>query len=357
LNLKTSLPWVWKTLKRPAFWIIFVLLSLITVIHYQELESSVFLIDFFTDLGLTRHALDRILYLAPITLAGYAFGWQGGIAVSLIALAAMIPRILLVSVAPIDALVESIAVFIIGNVLAMTFYFLRKEKEYRHELEEAQDKMHFYLGEVNKAQEEERKRISHELHDDTIQSLVALARNLELLSSQKTSVPDDTRRRLEELRQQTNNIMVGVRRLSQDLRPAALDRLGLLPALEWLVNDISRVAGVKINVKTTGDIPVLEKEKELVVFRIVQEALRNVWHHSGASAADVVIISEDDKIIIGVSDNGQGFVMPRAITDFPSLGKLGIVGMYERAQLIGGILVVQSEPGRGTRVSFKVAAP
>lgn len=356
MNLKPLTSRIWKTVKRPAFWIIFVLLCLITAIHYHELESTLPITNLFTTLGLTRHALDRIFYLAPITLAGYAFGWQGGIIVSLVALAAMIPRILFVSATPVDALVESIAVFIIGNVLAMTFYFLRKEKEYRHELEEAQGKMHFYLGEVNKAQEEERKRISHELHDDTIQSLVVLARNLELLASQEKDLSANARGRLEELRQHTNNIMVGVRRLSQDLRPAALDRLGLLPALEWLVNDISRVSGVKINIKTTGDVPFLGKEKELVVFRIVQEALRNVWHHSGASAADVVIISEDNKIIIGVSDNGQGFVMPRAITDFPSLGKLGIVGMYERAQLIGGILVVQSEPGRGTKVSFKVAA-
>ncbi len=307
-----------------------------------------------TEFGFTRHAFERILYLAPIVWAGFLFGWKGGVAFSLIALAAMLPRAIFVSSYPTDSIFETFSVFIVGNVLAMTFYSLRKERQYRKQLEEAQEKLHFYLRQVTNSQEEERKRISHELHDDTIQALVVLSRQLDVMASTGKGLSDEYRHRLEELRQQTNNIMLGVRRLSQDLRPAALDRLGLISAIEWLAEDATKYSGIPIKVSVKSEIQRLPEETELVLFRIAQEALRNVWRHSRASEAEVAVESDKGEIKMTISDNGQGFQVPKDMSDLTTGGKLGLSGMRERAQLIGAKLTIESEAGKGTSITVRL---
>ena len=108
-----------------------------------------------------------------------------------------------------------------------------------------------YVQLATRAQEEERKRISHELHDDTIQSLIALSRQLDALSNAK-GLPEDVRLKLEDLWNQTDNIVKGVRRLSQDLRPAAIDRFGFLPAIRWLAEESEKFSGIKTRVNVIG---------------------------------------------------------------------------------------------------------
>ncbi|GAI55604.1 unnamed protein product, partial [marine sediment metagenome] len=167
------------------------------------------------------------------------------------------------------------------------------------------ENLRFYLGQVTRAQEEERKRIARELHDDTSQALVVLSRQLDDLAS-SSKLPKDKRLLLEDLRQQTNSIMEGVRRLSQDLRPPILDRLGLLPALEWLASNVSNNSGIAIEVKSQGAGRRLSAEVELLLFRITQEALSNVWRHSQATRAEVLVEFDRGKTRITVKDNGKG---------------------------------------------------
>lgn len=216
------------------------------------------------------------------------------------------------------------------------------------------ENLRFYLGQVTKAQEEERQRIARELHDETIQALVILSRQLDDLAS-SGKLPMDKRLLLENLRQQVNNTMEGVRRLSQDLRPAALDRLGLLPALEWLASDIGEHSGITIEVKMHGTERRLSTEVELVLFRIAQEALRNVWRHSQATSAEVIVEFDERRTRITVKDNGEGFTLPHSIGDIARDGKLGLAGMQERARLLGGDMKIESAPGKGT--SITVEAP
>jgi len=159
---------------------------------------------------------------------------------------------------------------------------------------------------------------------------------------------------LENLWQQANNIIEGVRRLSQDLRPAALDRLGLMPALEWLAADVGKYSGVAVEVASHGDERRLPAEVELVLFRIAQEALRNVWRHSEATSAEVIVEFDERKAGITVKDNGKGFDLPETIGDLARGGKLGLAGMQERARLVGGTLAVQSESGTGTTITVVV---
>ncbi|MFC1902256.1 sensor histidine kinase [Chloroflexota bacterium] len=341
---------------------------LITLIHYSEvLTYPSFLPPLMSDLSLDRHAFERVLYLAPIVWAGFLFGWRGALVTSLVSLAGMLPRAVFISVYPTDALFETVAVFIIGNVLAISFASLRREREYRTKLEIAQQEqqkvseelrviqqnLRFYLQEATRAQEEERKRISHELHDDTIQALVVLSRQLDALASGDKGLSDETRLRLEGLWQQTDNILRGVRRLSQDLRPAALDRLGLLPALEWLASNVTEHSGIATEVTVVGKERRLSEETAIALFRIAQEALRNVWRHSGAASIKIAVRFDESKTRITISDNGKGFDLPDNVGDLAKVGKLGLTGMQERAQLVGGTLKVQSQPGKGTTITIE----
>ena len=211
------------------------------------------------------------------------------------------------------------------------------------------------MQQVTKAQEEERKRISHELHDESIQSLVITGRQLDALASDDKGLPEDSRLFLEELRQQVNNIIQELRRITQDLRPAALDRLGLLPALKWLASDFHRYSGIETTVNIIGTERRVSEDIELVLFRITQEALRNVWRHSKATKAEIAVEFKPTRIRITISDNGQGFKVPQRIGDFARYGKLGLSGMQERARLIGGSVSVQSELGKGSTITVEAA--
>ncbi len=212
------------------------------------------------------------------------------------------------------------------------------------------ENLQFYLRQITMAQEEERKRIARELHDDTVQYLVVLARQLDDLASSSKGLSREEKLKLEDLRQQVNNIMEGVRRLSHDLRPATLDRLGLLPALEWLASSVEKLSGIKVQVKTSGSERRLPTEVEVILFRIAQEALSNVRRHSKATSAEVRVEFEDNKARILVKDNGKGFAMPETMGNMVKEGRLGLVGMQERIQLLNGSLKIQSEPGKGTTV-------
>jgi PAS domain S-box-containing protein len=224
------------------------------------------------------------------------------------------------------------------------------------EQKQMQENQRFYLQQATRAQEEERKRISHELHDETIQALVVLSRQLDTLASSDKGLSEDSRLRLEELWQQTNSIMQGVRRLSQDLRPAALDRLGLLAALEWLASDVAEYSGIATKLNVLGSRRRLTEEVQLVLFRIGQEALRNVWRHSQATKAEITVEFDESKTRIIVSDNGKGFNLPQTIDVLAKDGKLGLAGMQERARLIGGTLTVQSQPGKGSIITVELPA-
>ena len=216
------------------------------------------------------------------------------------------------------------------------------------------DNLRFYLQEVTKAQEEERKRIARELHDDTIQSLVVLSRGLDEIASSTDGVSGDKRALIENAWCQTNTIMQDLRRLTQDLRPPTLDRLGLLPALEWLASEVEELSGIKVEVSISGTERRLPAEIELLIFRIAQEALRNVWRHSEASSTNLSVELHDGKFGMIIKDNGKGFDLPSSVGDLAREGKLGLAGIQERARLLGGSLRIDSCPGRGTTVTLEV---
>jgi len=219
-----------------------------------------------------------------------------------------------------------------------------------------QESLRFYLGQITMAQEEERKRIARELHDETIQSLVVLARQLDDIAFGGKGLSEYKKILLDMLRERINNIMADVRRLSQDLRPPALDRLGLLPALEWLASDIGKRSEINIEVTVKGVNRRFSPEVELVLFRVAQEALRNTLRHSQATSAGIAVEFGEKLIRITVKDNGQGFYLPETTGDLVKRGRLGLAGMQERIKLVGGGLEISSKPGKGTIVTIEAPA-
>jgi PAS domain S-box-containing protein len=212
-----------------------------------------------------------------------------------------------------------------------------------------QENLRYYVSQVLKAQESERLRIARELHDDTAQALTGVSRRLDMLSS-GTEVPQELARRLDELREQTDTILDGVRRFSQDLRPPVLDDLGLLPALKWLFIALEEQVGIESNTRILGEPHRLPRDAELALFRIAQEALSNVRKHSQASAVELTLDFRGGAIKMTVADNGNGFELPPATGDLAASGKLGLIGMQERARLLGGTIDMESKPGEGTKV-------
>ena len=223
-----------------------------------------------------------------------------------------------------------------------------------------QENLRFYISQVLKAQEGERLRIARELHDDTAQALTGLSRRLDMLvdtlASSGDQVPKEIPERLEELREQSDRILEGVRRFSRDLRPPVLDDLGLLPALKWLATALEEQQGIATNIRVLGEQHRLPDEAELALFRIAQEALNNVRKHSDASAVEFTVDFRGGGIILIVADNGEGFEPPKSTGDLAASGKLGIIGMQERVRLLGGTLAVHSEAGGGTHVVVTVPA-
>ncbi|MCX5998596.1 MAG: PAS domain-containing sensor histidine kinase, partial [Chloroflexi bacterium] len=215
------------------------------------------------------------------------------------------------------------------------------------------ENLNFYLKQVTKAQEEERTRIARELHDETIQALVVLSRQVDNLASHETGLSAETRLALEDLWKETNQVIQGVRRLSQDLRPPTLDRLGLLPALEWLASNVSRHSGIPVRALVVGAERRLPQDMELMLFRMVQEALTNVWRHSEATETEMRVIFDERRIVITVRDNGKGFDVPASMEDLARMGKLGLTGMHERAWLLGGTVKMESALGKGTLVTIE----
>ena len=473
-----------RVIRNPHFWFVVVMFATLAVLHYPQQLALWNTAAPFSFLGLTRHAVERVLLLAPITYASFIFGIRGGIPSLVVACFIMLPRAIFISPAPADALLESGGVIVIGGVVSLWFHIHQRDITQRRSTEEmltkiidgspvptfavnkqhkvthwntalkslsgikreeivgtdeqwrtfytekrpvmadlivdgasaneievyyrdkckksylsdgayeaedffpilgeagrwlrftaspirdssgeiigaiealediterknAEENLRYYLQEITKAQEEERKRIALELHDSTAQNLIALLHQLENLLSEKTKLPVREAKALWGLHEQIRDLLQEVRHFGRDLRPSILDDLGLLPAVEWVTGELKSEYGVETSLKVIGSERRLSLEAELLLFRIVQEALRNTAKHAQASKAEVNVEFDESKIMVAISDNGIGFQPPENLGALPYTGKLGLAGMQERVQLLGGSLKLESELGKGTTV-------
>jgi two-component system sensor histidine kinase UhpB len=199
------------------------------------------------------------------------------------------------------------------------------------------------------AQEEERRRIARELHDETAQELTALLVRIRLAAD--GSREPATRERLAELRAATARILDGVRRLARELRPTILDDLGLVEAVRAYSQDIAVRTAVRIAVRA-GDFADyrLDPTRELVLYRVVQEALSNAVKHADARTVEVTFERRNGLAQATIGDNGRGFDPARMAVPTPTGQGLGLLGMRERLGLVGGHLEIDTTPGSGTIV-------
>ena len=473
-----------RVIRDPHFWGLLVMFAAGVILHYSEQLIPGHAAAISSFLGTTRYTAERVLFLIPITYAGFSFGLRAGIASLVAAGFIMLPRAIFMSVVPVEAILESSGVIIVGGMANLWFHMHRRDLGKRRSIEQtlvkiidgcsiplfvidkrhkvthwntaievltgikreeiigtdgqwqafytekrpvmadlivdqapeneiqvyypggynksqlidgayeaerwvsprgkdrechhitaspirnnrgkirgaietleiitgrkkAEENLRYYLQEITKAQEEERKRIARELHDSSAQNLIALLHQLDNLLTAKTKLPVKEAKALWGFYEQIRDTLQEVRRFSRDLRPSILDDLGLLPALEWVTEDLKNTYWVEADLKVLGVERRLFPETELLLFRIVQEALRNIAKHAKATKAEVEIKFDENKITITVGDDGKGFEPPENLGALTPAGKLGLAGMQERVQLLGGSVRLESKPGKGTKI-------
>ena len=234
---------------------------------------------------------------------------------------------------------------VIGSCLDVT-----EQRERENALSEAADQLQALSRRLVDAQETERRRLATELHDRVGQNLTALGINLDILARRLGGLDDDARHRLEE----SHSLIVATTRcvagVLDDLHPPMLDDLGLGPTLRWAAQDFSRRTEIPTKVRVDGEERRIDRQNELALLRIVQEALTNVARHAGPCAVGITVVWYPEALQVEVADDGAGFECsgPHGATG------LGIATMRERSLAVHGQLDLDSAPGRGTRVRVVV---
>lgn len=212
------------------------------------------------------------------------------------------------------------------------------------------DRLQVLSRRLVEVQEIERSRIARELHDEAGQALTSLAVNLRLLE-QEADRSEAVRARVAELKQMTSSVLEGLHRLAIDLRPASLDHLGLVAALRQYIQSFGQQYGLTMQFEPVRlDDERMPPDAEIALYRIVQEALTNVARHAKANRADVILERRGDRVVVMIWDNGIGFEPDVALQS----DRLGLIGMRERAEMLGGTFDVESEIGKGTTIIVEV---
>ena len=350
----------------PHFWLVVFLTCAITgfyIFAYYTRTPPISDLPFFIRRLVYFEIVNKIhgsLFFIPFVYAAIAFWWRGAVIVWLLAMAVILPWILYVSMNPASFVRNTLFTFIPSMLVVLILFQIKWRENQRKIAAEREAQRRVYLSQVFSAQEDERQRIARELHDDTTQSLLVIANRAQSLLAddrcqalgceQSREARDET----EWIRDQILKVSEGVRRLSLDLRPSILDNMGLVPAIRWLTANLNQENGTDVQISVKGGNRGLMPENDVVIFRIIQEALSNVRRHAHASKVVVTLGFAPTTLKITVRDNGAGFHMPRRIGHFTTEGKLGLIGMQQRAEFLGGTLDIRSQPGKGTMVSAEV---
>jgi len=472
------------TAASPHFWVLLAMFAVGIIFQYPQQILRFDSPSLLSSLGLTRHALERILFLIPVTYAGMFFGPRAGLVTLGAAMAVILPRVFLISEYRVEAFLECGAILILGVLVNLWFEAKRREsrryqqllerlevseqgmsiseqkylylfenasdaiwvqdvnglfvdgnrafekmtgfkrgelvgvqlakflspeslnlaREVRYKLirgedfeqpyeqqfsikdgsvmtvmmstnaitaggrisgfehvardvtaeRQQQENVRAYIQQITRAQEEERKRVARDLHDDVSPYLLILIQQLDNLASGQRLKQADLKDYIQKLRDQAVQSLEATRRCAQGLRPRIIDDLGLVAALEWIAEDLEKSRNIAVEVATTGLDRELPAETQIVLFRIAQEALNNVRKHAGAGRVKIKVSGGGGRIVMTVADNGRGFKVPGRAEDMVSGGKLGLMGMYERARLVGGSLDIKSKPGQGTELTVRL---
>ena len=223
-------------------------------------------------------------------------------------------------------------------------------KATERDMQESREQLRHLSASLQEVREEEKSRIARELHDELGQALTGLKMDLARLVSQLAPEQHGAREQADTMKALIENTVASVRRIATELRPLMLDDLGLVATVEWLVNDFTKRSGIAVDLDMPEQVLEVDARVSTALFRVLQEALTNVARHAGASRVHIELVSSGDEVQLVVSDNGKGIGV--ASHDAPKT--FGLLGMRERAAMLGGELTVDSDPGAGTRVMMIV---
>jgi two-component system sensor histidine kinase DegS len=301
-----------------------------------------------------RNHVLGILMLVPILYSAFTLGWKRSSMVVLALVAAIAPYIAGFSY---DARTsfESFSLLIVppALVIAVEILLISNAKERRAKAEKKRERAEV-MRQMFSIQEDERRRISQDLHDSVAQTLLVNASTAHnILEGQKLDAAG-LKAALEAIKQNSLAMVDEIRCICQDLRPSVLDNLGLVSAIKWLVDNLSEETGADVELTLDGEPHELTQDENVAVFRMFQEVLNNIKKHSGATHVKVNLAFDQDGMSLLVKDDGQGFDLVDDVHRYALTGKLGILGMHERAQSIGAFLRIDSARGRGTKVTIRV---
>jgi len=230
-----------------------------------------------------------------------------------------------------------------------------RRKTLEQALKLSEQQLRHLSHEILLAQEAERKRISRELHDTVLQTLVGISVHLASLTPKSADNSTSLRRKIAQTQRLVEKSLAMVHRFAVELRPTVLDDLGLIPALHTFMKDFMKRTGVRARLTAYAAVNQLPLDQSAVLYRVALEALNNVAIHAEASAVEVQIKKLPDWICLTITDDGKSFDVKRVLRTKGN-GRLGLLGMRERLQMIGGKFSIKSAPGHGTAVTARIPA-
>jgi signal transduction histidine kinase len=344
-----------STIRDPRFWIIaFIMVALF--IFYQSWPWKNFY-DCIYKLAVTELNTNTIgsLFLIPIILSTLLFRWRGTLITWTLSAIAISPLLVMYS-GNVGALLRNIA-FLLFPVLVVLIIAAEIDwhrREMRN-LQEREREQKSFILQIARIQEEERTHIAQELHDDTVQTLLAIANHAQALASDNMNQNEaETRRNIEHIRDEIVNVSKDVRKLSFSLRPYILDDMGLIPALRSLADNLQNEGNIDTEFLLNGKKRKLRSEVEVNALRIVQEALNNVKRHSKASRVSIHLTYHPEYLEIDIKDNGIGFPMHGDHKWLIDNNKLGLIGIEQRTKFLGGKAIITPKQGKGTTISIEL---
>ncbi len=295
-----------------------------------------------------------LFFLIAALSSGVIFGMRGAIATIAVTALFLIPKLILWSPSSYAGVILARTAVISGISMAVA-YLVSRERLARERMQNLNEKMKEIIREKDKffklateAQENERRRISRDLHDDSLQLLATVL--LQLDGAISTEDPERANAQMLRAKETISQTSDAIRRYCEALRPMLLDTLGVVASVEWIGRELERNSSIKVDFATEGESRVIRDEDRIHIFRVMQEAFHNIEKHSKATAVRVRWKYTEADLEISVTDNGIG------MWNFgPAPARsLGIQGMYERMELVGGKLKIESQPGFGTKVSLQI---
>jgi len=290
------------------------------------------------------------LFLIPIIYAAVVFSWPGALVACLLALGGVLP--IIADMWSVNYLIINVSLLLLPFlVVSLATFELEWRRKERKIFAEREVERKLYISKILESQENERRRIAQELHDGTIQTLLVIAnRAQKMITPSNNNGKAELRKNAEWIRDATLQAVEDMRRASLDLRPCILDDLGLVPALRWLVDQMEKESGINTQILVNGEKRELSPQAEVAIFRVTQEALNNIKRHSRATEAKVILEFNKKCLKLKIEDNGLGFRTPKKLEGLAVRGKLGLIGIHQRIDFLGGTFEIQSRPREGTRL-------